>query len=63
MHRRQRVRAARLPDVPPGWDLRPHGEIHPPQPVAETRLGGYSFNRRRRETRTDIWITPDDGGR
>ena len=44
-----------------------HSEIHPPQAVAVTRLGGgYSFNRRRRAgrraTRTDIWITPDGGG-
>ena len=44
-----------------------HSEIHPPQAVAVTRLGGgYSFNRRRRSgrraTRTDLWITPDGGG-
>jgi hypothetical protein len=44
-----------------------HSEIHPPQAVAVTRLGGgYSFGRRRRggrrATRTDVWITPDGGG-
>ncbi len=44
-----------------------HSEIHPPQAVAVTRLGGgYSFGRRRRSgrraTRTDVWITPDGGG-
>ena len=44
-----------------------HSEIHPPQAVAVTRLGGgYSFGRRhrfgRRATRTDLWITPDGGG-
>jgi hypothetical protein len=44
-----------------------HSEIHPPQAVAVTRLGGgYSFTRRqragKRATRTDVWITPDGGG-
>jgi len=43
-----------------------HSEIHPPQAVAVTRLGGgYSPGRRRvgrRATRTDVWITPDGGG-
>jgi len=44
-----------------------HSEIHPPQAVAVTRLGGgYSFSSRRRAgrraTRTDLWITPDGGG-
>ena len=44
-----------------------HSEIHPPQAVAVTRLGGgYSYSRRRRAgrraTRTDVWITPEGGG-
>ena len=44
-----------------------HSEIHPPQAVAVTRLGGgHAFGRRRRggrrATRTDVWISPDGGG-
>src|SRR2546422_7677763 len=43
-----------------------HSEIHPPQGVAVTRLGGgHSPGRRRagrRATRTRAWGTPDGGG-
>ena len=44
-----------------------HSEMHPPQALAVTRTGGYSYsklNRRagRLSTRTDVWISPDGGG-
>jgi hypothetical protein len=43
-----------------------HSEIHPPQAVAISRIGGYAFSPRfksgRLSTRTDVWISPDGGG-
>src|SRR5262249_1362018 len=43
-----------------------HAEVHPPQAVAVSRIHGYKSSAAPRAgklaSRTDVWISPDDGG-